>query len=153
VGDANAAPAPPGVLGEGDARAVAELLLGAYAAKLVDLRARPPRLAARVSDRPVASPIARLQAAAGPDVHLTSLLGENLRPPAESIGRRLLPLLDGSRDRAALLDELVALARTGEAEILDNGVRVEDPERIRTLFRPELERQLRELAVNALLMA
>lgn len=150
---AEAAPAPPGMLGDAVARSLAEVLLSASSAKLVVLRARPLRVAVRGGERPVASPIARLQAASSPTAHLTNLLGENLNPPADSVGRRLLPLLDGSRDRAALLDELVALARTGEAEILDNGVRVEDPERIRALFRPELERQLRELAVNALLIA
>jgi methyltransferase-like protein/ubiquinone/menaquinone biosynthesis C-methylase UbiE len=70
--------------------------------KLMRLRSCPPRLAPAIGNQPTARPLARLQARA--QHHVTSMLHERI--PLNDTQRVLLPLLDGTRDRAALLDAL-----------------------------------------------
>ncbi len=86
-----------------DAAALSELLLQACAAGLVELRVSSPRLAAKAAERPVSSPLARLQALEQ-DV-VTTLRHSMVRLDGER-ERHFLRLLDGTRDRAALLNEL-----------------------------------------------
>src|SRR5262249_30496908 len=85
---------------------LAKALLTAYAGgsdNLIELWLRPPTFATTVSDRPVASPLARLQATSGAVVsslrHQTVTLNE--------FDRQLLPYLDGSRTRSAMLKVLL----------------------------------------------
>jgi hypothetical protein len=80
-------------------RPLEEFLTDAYAAGLVDLHVRPPALTIRPPDRPLASPLARLQAQRGDSV--TTLLHTQVRI-ADANALRLLPLVDGTRDRTAL---------------------------------------------------
>jgi SAM-dependent methyltransferase len=82
---------------------VCETLLRAYAANLVRLHVWEPELAAAPSERPVASALARLQAAEG--TRVTNLRHASVDVP-DALGRRLITLLDGTRDRAALVREL-----------------------------------------------
>jgi hypothetical protein len=98
------------VLGEDASRedldTVGEALLRCYAANLVHLHVHPPQLVTRVSERPQASPLARLQVRDRDEI-------ANLRhatvPVPDALSGRLLALLDGTRDRAALLAELPEL--------------------------------------------
>ena len=83
--------------------AVAEMLRRAYAANLVRLHVWAPQLTTSLSERPVASALARLQAAEG--TRVTTLLHTSVEV-GDELGRRLIGLLDGTRDRAALLAEL-----------------------------------------------
>ena len=62
-----------------------------------------PALATTPSERPVASALARLQAAEG--TRITNLRHSSVDVP-DALGRRLITLLDGTRDRDALLREL-----------------------------------------------
>jgi SAM-dependent methyltransferase len=86
--------------------ALRDLLVGAWRAGVVDLRAHEPALVARAGERPVASAFARLQVERGADV-VSSLLHTNVTLEDEG-GRRLLGLLDGTRDRAGLAAEMGA---------------------------------------------
>ncbi len=83
--------------------AACEALLRCYAADLVRLHVEPPAVRVAAPPRPRVSALARLEAAQGRLVttprHGTFRLDEDLT-------RRLVTLLDGTRDRAALLDEL-----------------------------------------------
>ena len=56
-----------------------------------------------MGERPVASALARVQAARG--THVTNLWHATVEVP-DDLGRRLITLLDGTRDRAALLQEM-----------------------------------------------
>jgi SAM-dependent methyltransferase len=87
----------------GDDPAVAEMLRRAYAANLVRLHVWAPQLTTTPSVRPVASALARLQAAEG--TRVTTLLHTSVEV-GDELGRRLIGLLDGTRDRAALTAEL-----------------------------------------------
>ena len=92
---------------ERDAAALAEILLYCYAAGLIELHAHAPRFAETAGERPEASALARLQARENPWV--TTLCHGRVRLDDE-VGRRLVELLDGTRDRAALARELGAVA-------------------------------------------
>ena len=87
----------------GDEPVVAETLRRAYAANLVRLHVWSPRMATAPSERPVASALARLQAAEG--TRVTTLLHTSVEV-GDELGRRLIQLLDGTRGRAALTAEL-----------------------------------------------
>jgi SAM-dependent methyltransferase len=80
-----------------------EELLAIYAGGFLDLRVWTPQVVAGISERPLASPIARLQATTGDKV--TNLLHQ--RVTIDEFSRALLPLLDGSRDLDALAAALV----------------------------------------------
>jgi SAM-dependent methyltransferase len=87
----------------GDDDVVCATLLRAYAANLVHMHVWAPALATTAPERPVASALARLQAAEG--TYVTTLRHTGVEVP-DDLGRRLIGLLDGTRDRAALLLEL-----------------------------------------------
>ena len=89
------------------------VLLQAYLARIVDLYGCAPPLTANVSERPIASPLARVQCAAGQPA-VSSLLHANVRLEDEQ-DRRLVALLDGTRDRGALLEVLPATTQLDEA--------------------------------------
>jgi SAM-dependent methyltransferase len=101
-------------LGSGEeAAAAVDMLLRLYESKSIELRTRMPRLVASVSERPVASALARLQLARG------GTTVTNQRHTAveltDELSQRLLVLMDGSRDRAALLAALSDAAEAGAA--------------------------------------
>ena len=79
------------------------LLLQAYAANLVQLHVWAPQLATTPSERPIASALARLQATEG--TRVTNLRHATVEV-TDDLGRHLIRLLDGTRDRPALLHEL-----------------------------------------------
>jgi PKMT, C-terminal winged helix domain len=78
-------------------------LLRAYAANLVQLHVHPLSCATHAGERPHVTPLARHQAERGE--YVTNLRHVQVRVEDER-GRRLITLLDGTRDRAALAREL-----------------------------------------------
>ncbi|MGZ6674009.1 MAG: methyltransferase regulatory domain-containing protein [Solirubrobacteraceae bacterium] len=86
-----------------DRRALCDALLRSYAANLVALHVDPPRPTTTPGEAPRASALARHQARAGQMV--TNLRHASVRLE-DDLGRRLVTLLDGTRDRAALAAEL-----------------------------------------------
>jgi hypothetical protein len=123
--------------GADDAQRIAlcDALLRSYAANLVALHVCPPRAATTPGDAPRASALARHQALAGAAV--TNLRHASVRIEDE-LGRRLVTLLDGTRDRAALAAAL-------RAYISERGRAVPDD------LADSLERSLQGLARLALL--
>jgi SAM-dependent methyltransferase len=103
LGEAWPGALPVAELAGGDGEAVCAALLRAYPAGLVQLHVWAPALASAPSERPVASALARVQAATG--TRVTNLRHAGVDVP-DALGRRLITLLDGTRDRAALLGEL-----------------------------------------------
>ena len=80
-------------------RPLEAFLADAYMWGIVDLHVHPPALTGRATDRPVASPLARLQARTLNNV--TTLLHTQVRI-ADMNALRLLPLVDGTRHCAEL---------------------------------------------------
>jgi SAM-dependent methyltransferase len=85
-----------------DPARLAHELLQLFARDVVELNLGPDPFVVPPPERPRVSPLVRLQAARGPAV--TNRRHERVR--IDAAGGRLLPLLDGSRDRAALAREL-----------------------------------------------
>ena len=136
---------------DGDARTLGELLLRAYAGGIVEFSVAPPRLVSRPSERPVASSLARLQSVEGTEV--VNLRHFNIRVE-DPLSRRLLQLLDGSRDRDALIDDLAAAVESGAVAVeKENGERTGSSEEVREFLAAEIERSLADLADMALLVA
>jgi cyclopropane fatty-acyl-phospholipid synthase-like methyltransferase len=99
---------------EADRDALRDALLRSYAANLIQLHVHPPQLAGSPGELPEASPLARHQARSGGLV--TNLRHTSVRIDDE-LGRRLVSLLDGSRDRATLNTELSAWLRAAGEEV------------------------------------
>jgi SAM-dependent methyltransferase len=74
-------------------------LMHCFLARVVELALSPARCAAAAGERPRVAPHARLAARNGP--HVTNLLHEDVKLRPELAG--LAAMLDGTRDRAALL--------------------------------------------------
>jgi SAM-dependent methyltransferase len=87
-----------------DTGELADALLHGFRSGVVEPHVDPPRWAQTPGERPRASALARLQAAESIDV--TNLRHENVRME-ETAARRLLRLLNGTRDHAAILAELI----------------------------------------------
>jgi hypothetical protein len=122
---------------EADRVAVCGAILRCYAANLVQLHATSPPLTTSVSERPEASPLARHQARSG---HLVTNLRHAGVRLEDDLGRRLVVLLDGTRDRVQLLHELRSF-------LLETGSEVPEP------LEAGLERSLDGIARLALLRA
>lgn len=95
------------------ARPLETFLRDAYVGAIVNLHVHPPALVAAAGERPLASPLARWQAARQEE--LTTLTHTRVRVP-DPHARRLLTLLDGTRDRAALTAATAATWRGGGRE-------------------------------------
>jgi hypothetical protein len=100
-------------------------------------------------ERPEASAVARWQAARGPEI--TNLRHDPVRLD-DLLGRMLVRLCDGTRDRAGLVDALVAAVGT-ELPLTISGVPLTDGETVRTQLADGLEANLEILARLALLRA
>jgi SAM-dependent methyltransferase len=127
----------PGDAREEDRAAVCGAMLRSYAGNLVQLHVVPPPLVTSVGDRPEASPLARHQARSGELV--TNLRHASVRID-DDLGRRLVVLLDGTRDRSRLVEELSSFLRESGREVPPD-------------LADGLDRSLRGLAGLALLRA
>jgi len=94
--------------------AICDALLRCFAANLVRLHVHPPAVSTVVAEKPRVSALTRLEAARG-DM-LTTARHTGIRLDDE-LGQRLVCLLDGTRDRAALVEELRAGAAMGPVEL------------------------------------
>jgi hypothetical protein len=126
-------------------RALCDALLRSYAGNLVQLHRYPPSFALEAGERPTASPLARLQARSGPVV--TNLRHTSVRLE-DDLGRHLITLLDGTRDRATLLTELERFVGSGAV-----GLGGEEADALVRELPPALERSLEGLGRLALLCA
>ncbi len=133
-----------------DEAALAEILYWACAAGLVELHSHAPCCVPRAGERPTASPLARLQVQHGERVTTLRHAEVSIEGPLE---RQLLLLLDGTRDRAALLGELREFAKGSGGRHKARGKRQKAEARPMVVDAEALERALEKLARLALLKA
>lgn len=114
---------------------------------LVELHVRPPNPATEVSRRPVASPLARLQA--GSSARVTNLRRRGV--DLADIDRAVLLLLDGTRDLDAVVEALVGQVLSGSLQLNREGRAMRDPRAIRRVFAGEIGAIVRRFAASALL--
>ena len=132
-----------------DMPALALGLLNAYiASDLIELHAVPIRFARVPGETPAALVHARVRAADG---HATVSNRRHETVKLSDISARLLPLLDGTRDRAALTDALCELAAKGELTVQRSGQPVTDAADVRDALTATLGPALDTLARDALL--
>ena len=134
---------------EADAPALTEFLLEAFSWGVVDLHPTAAPLTLEVSERPVASPLARLQA--GRQQVVTNLLHGPIKLHGP-LAAKLVTLLDGTRDRAAILKALSPLIERREVVLQQAGQPVDNLSTARRILAEELPAQLARLARLGLLM-
>ena len=116
----------------------------------MNLHAYPSQFVLEASERPVASRLARLQLENGTAV--TTLRHTTVRVTGD-LGINLLMLLDGSRDRSALLEELGRLVESGQVVMHREGKEIFDTREALKALADELEQNLARIARLALLVA
>ena len=128
-----------------------EFIFAMYSTGLIELHVHVPPFVSRVSERPVASPLARWQARNGQVV--TTLSHRSLNLP-EAVERGLITLMDGTRDLEALKADLVKLLGTGAFPVTDSeGKPIEDRQVIQEMVDEKLPPLLALLPRTAVLMA
>eukprot|EP00913_Durusdinium_trenchii_P028465 g26693.t1 len=131
-----------------DLESLGGLFLEMYTKDLVTIRANSQRFATRVSPQPVASSLARLQAEEGE--YVTSLNNSTCR--LDDLGRRVIRLLDGTNNIAAIRSVLREAIEAGE--IVVGGFEQEGDTNVSDEFLDELlQNKLDELAGAALLIS
>ena len=122
--------------------------LQGYAAGLVELHSYHPAYVNRVSDRPVASALARWQATHGDFV--TTLYHQTMRLE-DKLARELLPLLDGTRDRNRLTECLLELKDARSQPAIASALASGDHRQAMIFMAAQLEANLVKLARTGLL--
>lgn len=132
-----------------EARTLSEILLAACGSDLVRLHSQSPQFVTKVSERPVASPFARMQANHGCVV--TNMFHKSVEIE-DSLSVKLLQLLDGTRDHAALFDDLIGfIAKKGDFARRD-GASINDGREIQGIVSEALETNISKLARMGLLV-
>src|SRR5690606_9681658 len=116
-----------------------------YSTQLVELLAYDPAFTIEISERPQASPLARLQVENVPLV--SNLRHEQVE--LDGLTYAVLRLLDGQRDRAALMDTLYEFIESGRVPPPEENM---TPEQVRQALADDLNRALHWLARAALLV-
>ena len=134
-----------------DLQSLALGLLSAYVSSdLVEFHAAPLSFARVPGEKPVAVAHARVNAADG-RAAVANRRHEVVK--LTDLNLRLLPLLDGTRDWAALADALTALAVAGDLTVQSGGQPLTAPEEIRAALAATLAPALDLLARDALLVS
>lgn len=135
---------------ERDAGVLAANLLRGYSTsiQLVELHPRPPGFVTAVAERPLAPALPRHVVTGGGRL-VTNLRHE--RTALDALSAELLPLLDGTNDRAALLAHLEGLAASGALAVEQEGETVTEPAELRAMLEERLDASLGWLARAALL--
>ena len=125
-----------------------EILLKMAIGGLVGIKASPARFQATVSERPTASPVARMQATHQPII--TNLQHQSVK--LEEIDLSVLRLLDGSRSREEIVRDLIQQVLEGSVSIQTDSGKLEEPEQIRQHVRATVPESLTRLANSAMLV-
>jgi methyltransferase-like protein/ubiquinone/menaquinone biosynthesis C-methylase UbiE len=131
---------------ESDRKTLSELLLEIFRSALVEFHLYHPQFTLEVSEKPVASKFARYQLLTTPIV--TTLRCANLFI-SDAFSRHLVQMLDGTRDRQALIKELTEWVESGALE--KEGEAISDKEKFLEQLPDELERNLSKLGWLTLL--
>jgi SAM-dependent methyltransferase len=136
----------PGESGRGEL--LNEVIVDGFRTGIVELHSAEPGFAREVGAHPGASPYARLQSRTTGQV-------TNLRHRIVQLSefdRLVLGQLDGTRDRAAILDELVSAAVSGAFPLHRDGIPINDAMEVRRILDRSLDPSLARLRGGALLI-
>lgn len=120
----------------------------AYSFDLIEFRTSEPAFMLGVSERPVASLVARHEIKRG--VVVTTMRHE--RAELKGLQPLILPMCDGEHDRSAMVDELVQMVKDGKLKMHIEGDYIEEDDRIRVTLARDVELALQWLTRAALLI-
>jgi cyclopropane fatty-acyl-phospholipid synthase-like methyltransferase len=123
-------------------------LLLCHMVRLVNLHTFDPPIATEPGDQACATALARRNAAAG--ARVVSL--RNHIAVLEEIDRLVLPLLDGTRDQAAIVDNLASEVAAGKLKLKADGDLIVEPAEVRKALEQTVKSSLQRIAYQALLM-
>ena len=136
--------------GTDDAEILAEALMKAYRAGFLRLQVFPHEVTNAVSERPSISRLAQFQLERGEFATNQLHVSVKFEDP---LGRRLVQLLDGTRDGEALKRELIEYVRSGRGKVLENGVLVEDTAEVNAILERRVLEGLQSLAREGMLVS
>jgi hypothetical protein len=139
----------PEVTGDADRAGFAARLLQCHILRLVDMHTIDPPIAVEPGEHPRATALARLDAAR--DARIVSLRNHNA--VLEEVDRLVLPLLDGSRDRAAIVEAMAALVASGRLNLVSDSQPISGPAAVHEALVSIVRSSLRRIADQALLIA
>jgi methyltransferase-like protein/cyclopropane fatty-acyl-phospholipid synthase-like methyltransferase len=125
-------------------------LLSVYGLGAVDLRTWQVPCEAEVSERPRLSPVAAYQVRNG---KTTVVDMQHRQTRIGPVARLLAPVLDGTHDRAALVEHAMTLARDGDLPLRDKEALLARPDEARRTVESVVDQALRNLAKSALLVS
>ncbi len=134
---------------EHEAETLAVALMRVYRSGFLHMHITPHQLTNEVSQYPSVSNLARRQLEGSQSA--TNQLHVAMNFP-DSLSRHLVQLLDGTRDREALVRELVEFIRSGRGILIENGVTVDDPTEVATLLERRVREGLASLAREGMLV-
>jgi len=125
-------------------------LLQCYTVNVAEFRTWQGDSVSKAGEHPKASPLAVYQCRQG-EKSVVNLRHEQV--PLDPLCQHLLPILDGTRNRAAQFDHLVGLIKNGALAAQQDNKPITDPELIRGSLENDIERRLAYLAGTALLIS
>jgi SAM-dependent methyltransferase len=135
---------------EGDNSAtLAQALSRAYRTGFLQLHVASHHLTTSASKYPMVSKLALAQLANGDSA--CNQLHLWIKFP-DALSRRLVQLLDGTRDQETLTRDLVEFVRCGQGELIENGVMVRDLNEAETILRRRVKEGLESLVRAAMLV-
>jgi len=134
---------------EKDTDALLEILHRCYQLGHVEFWRSPTRLAPGAGERPVLSPVARYQLRRGRSVSTLKHLTMEVQEP---LSAALMRLLDGTRDRAALVTALAKEVVSERLPLEPGGPAITDEAEARAQVASRLEEHLRQIARAGLLV-
>ncbi len=133
-----------------DTNVIAVGLLNCYmGSDLIELHGMPITFAKSAGEKPTALVIARAQASRSAVV--TNRRHEVVR--LNDLDKHLVPLLDGTRDKAAIVVELIKVAQTGALNVQKDGLTITEPAEIEQALTSVMDQALANVARMALLTA
>jgi methyltransferase-like protein/protein-L-isoaspartate O-methyltransferase len=120
-----------------------------FTRRVVELYSSPPRVRAVADEFPKTTALARMQVATQP--HVTTLLHEVIK--IDALGRKLVSLADGTRNRAGLFAGLLEAVHRGELVMVDEAGQPRTGAPVEPALERSVENGLKDLARLGLLCA
>jgi methyltransferase-like protein/SAM-dependent methyltransferase len=133
-----------------EVRTLSEALTIAYRAGFLRLQVLPNQVTNVVSQRPSTSRLTRYLLERGN--WATNQLHASMKFP-DALSRRLVQLLDGTRDREMLTRDLIEYVRAGHGEVFENDVLVQNLDEVAVILARRVREGLESLAREGMLVS